>query len=191
MGVFLACEKWRGEKSLWKPYLDYLPKRNFTLYQEGFDKIEGSEKSLIEECFLETDDIVRKAKKNRKDCDFKHGLLREFLEANKEALPLEDPSAPVPFEDVLWGYYNCTSRSFGTHHLPSPIAMSPFLDLMNHLPNYNKNKYFLHPFKVHRQMIHRSVVAQEIEEQEKGMEEEGKWRNCPLDIVKLHQLDSD
>jgi len=150
LAVFLACERWRGEKSLWKPYLDYMPTKNFTLYREGFSNIEGSDKNLIEECFLPHDDIVKKALKNKKDIENKFECLKNFLAKHKDDLPLVEPEKDVPWEDIEWGYFNCTSRSFGTHHLPSTIAMGPFLDLMNHKPNFDKNKYFLHPFKVHR-----------------------------------------
>jgi hypothetical protein len=89
---------------------------------------------------------------------FKLSQLKTFLEANLADLPLPEGEESLPWEDIEWGYYNCTSRSFGTHHLPATIAMGPFLDLMNHQPNYDKNKYFLHPFNLHRKIINRSVI---------------------------------
>lgn len=109
---------------------------------------------------------MQKSEKNKKDFVYKLKYFTQILIKHKDKLPLTDPEADIPWEDITWAYFNCTSRSFGTHHLPATIAMGPFLDLMNHAPNYDKNKYFVHPFKVHRQMIARSCMAGEIEEQQ-------------------------
>ena len=41
-------------------------------------------------------------------------------------------SFEVTEEHFNWAWMNVGTRCFGTHHLPSDIAMVPLLDLINH-----------------------------------------------------------
>jgi hypothetical protein len=56
-----------------------------------------------------------------------------------------------------WAWMNVGTRCFGTHHLPSDIAMVPLLDLINHDSDELKVKYFVMPYELHRKMITRSI----------------------------------
>jgi hypothetical protein len=138
----LIIERLKGEKSFWKPFLDYLPSSNDTLFTIDPTTPIGQDEpniTLIGELQNPQDDIHRWI---AYDKDINDKAMTRFIAYINEKFPEIQQSlarmdvavhSPRDFIDLFeWASMNCATRCFGHAQVPNEICMCPLLDLVNH-----------------------------------------------------------
>lgn len=129
--TFLIAEKHAGEKSLWKPYLDVLPK-TYTC-----------------PACLEPDVINLLPKPLKKKAQEQKMLIQELFTSSKAFFsslqPLFAESTEIIFNynALEWAWCTVNTRTIYMKHPhrecfslePDVYALAPYLDLLNHSPN--------------------------------------------------------
>ncbi|KFO80765.1 SET domain-containing protein 4, partial [Cuculus canorus] len=129
--TFLIAEKHAGEKSLWKPYLDVLPKTYtcpvylehdvVSLFPEPLRKKALEQRTMVHELYMSSK-------------DFFFSLQPLFAE-NTETI--------FNYSALEWAWCTVNTRTIYVKHSqrecfslePDVYALAPYLDLLNHSPN--------------------------------------------------------
>ncbi|NXS97519.1 SETD4 protein, partial [Jacana jacana] len=129
--TFLIAEKHAGEKSLWKPYLDVLPKTYTCPVCLEHDAV-----SLLPE------PLRTKAQEQR---TMVHELYRSSKAFFSSLQPLfaENTESVFNYSALEWAWCAINTRTIYMKHLqrecfslePDVYALAPYLDLLNHSPN--------------------------------------------------------
>lgn len=176
IALFLITERLKGEKSSWKPFLDYLPASNETLFtiKDQHPISPSVNVSLYSEIQRPDDDIFNKIQYDRNiniDCEQR---FRKFVNNHFSVLQewLKEGEVFVNTEDDImqywdWAWMNLATRCFGHFHLPNEIAMVPLLDLVNHTEEQANVRFFLLPFSLNKQMLQIDIDKQTTQELEK------------------------
>ncbi|KFV77570.1 SET domain-containing protein 4, partial [Struthio camelus australis] len=129
--TFLIAEKHAGEKSLWKPYLDVLPK-TYTC-----------------PVCLEQDVVSLLPEPLRKKAQEQRTVVRELYVSSKaffsslQPLFVENTEALFNYSALEWAWCTINTRTVYMKHSqkacfslePDVYALAPYLDLLNHSPN--------------------------------------------------------
>jgi len=141
----------KGNESFWKPFLDYLPASNETLFTISDDQFAAESVLLLSEIQRAEDDIFHKINYDRKINEDSRKRFEAFIAAHLVTLN-EWQGTDLSVEEIMahweWAWMNLSTRCFGHHHLPNDIAMCPLLDLINHAQEQTKVRFFLYPWQI-------------------------------------------
>ncbi|NXV34977.1 SETD4 protein, partial [Rissa tridactyla] len=129
--TFLIAEKHAGEKSLWKPYLDVLPK-TYTCPV----CLENDVVSLLPE------PLRKKAQEQRTTVHELYLSSKAFF-SSLQPLFAEDTGTIFNYSALEWAWCTINTRTIYMKHSqrecfslePDVYALAPYLDLLNHSPN--------------------------------------------------------
>ncbi|XP_035401817.1 SET domain-containing protein 4 [Cygnus atratus] len=129
--TFLVAEKHAGEKSLWKPYLDVLPK------------------SYTCPVCLEQDVVSLLPEPLRNKAEEQRTMVHELYTSSKaffsslQSLFAENTATIFNYSALEWAWCTINTRTIYMKHSqrecfslePDVYALAPYLDLLNHSPN--------------------------------------------------------
>ncbi|XP_074852477.1 SET domain-containing protein 4 isoform X2 [Carettochelys insculpta] len=129
--TFLIAEKFVGEQSLWKPYLDVLPKT--------YTCPVCLEQEVIR---LLPDPLRRKAQEQRTAVQELYTSSRTFF-SSLQSLFTENVETVFNYEALQWAWCTINTRTVYMKQSqrecfsrePDVYALAPYLDLLNHSPN--------------------------------------------------------
>ncbi|NXW43130.1 SETD4 protein, partial [Nyctiprogne leucopyga] len=129
--TFLIAEKHAGEKSLWKPYLDVLPKTYTCPVCLEHDVV-----SLLPE------PLQKKAQEQRTTVHELYMSSRAFF-SSLQPLFAENTGTVFNYSALEWAWCTVNTRTIYMKHSqrecfsrePDVYALAPYLDLLNHSPN--------------------------------------------------------
>nr|XP_013036867.2 SET domain-containing protein 4 isoform X1 [Anser cygnoides]XP_047927370.1 SET domain-containing protein 4 isoform X1 [Anser cygnoides]XP_047927371.1 SET domain-containing protein 4 isoform X1 [Anser cygnoides]XP_047927372.1 SET domain-containing protein 4 isoform X1 [Anser cygnoides]XP_047927373.1 SET domain-containing protein 4 isoform X1 [Anser cygnoides] len=129
--TFLVAEKHAGEKSLWKPYLDVLPKSYTCAVCLEQDVV-----SLLPE------PLKNKAEEQRTMVHELHASSKAFF-SSLQSLFAENTGTIFNYSALEWAWCTINTRTIYMKHSqrecfslePDVYALAPYLDLLNHSPN--------------------------------------------------------
>jgi len=116
----LIIEKLKGEKSFWKPFLDYLPETNETLSTVSPTQPRHSECSvpLQNEVQRKDDTILDRLTENRAQFEKNKLRFQTFIEVNIQEINTM-AGTTYAVEEVMalweWAWMNLNTRCFGIH----------------------------------------------------------------------------
>ena len=122
IAIFLIRERFKGDKSSWKPYLDALPFENDLklIFRWKFSDL----------IFLQGSKIILAAKYQKKKIDIQFNNLRKKI---FEPYPLIFPEEIFNLQSWEWAMTLLFSRAIYLQN-SRKIAMVPYADLLNHNP---------------------------------------------------------
>jgi len=131
----LLTEKLKGEDSDWKPFLDYLPKQNDTLFTLPSDTksshVDSKSETLFSACQYHSGDLSTKVEYDRGINRESRQRFKAFLEMHLKEIT--DKNSVDDYMELFdWAWMNLATRCFGHYHFPCDIAMCPLIDLVNH-----------------------------------------------------------
>ncbi|NWH20995.1 SET domain-containing protein 4 isoform X1 [Grus americana] len=129
--TFLIAEKHAGEKSLWKPYLDVLPKTYTCPVSLEHDVV-----SLLPE------PLRKKAQEQRAMVHELYMSSKAFF-SSLQPLFAENTGTIFNYSALEWAWCTVNTRTIYMKHSqrecfslePDVYALAPYLDLLNHRPN--------------------------------------------------------
>ncbi|KAM6420060.1 SET domain-containing protein 4 isoform 1-T1 [Pluvialis apricaria] len=129
--TFLIAEKHAGEKSLWKPYLDVLPKTYTCPVCLEHDVV-----SLLPE------PLRKKAEEQRATVHELYMSSKAFF-SSLQPLFAENTGTIFNYSALKWAWSTINTRTIYMKHSqrecfslePDVYALAPYLDLLNHSPN--------------------------------------------------------
>lgn len=129
--TFLIAEKHAGEKSLWKPYLDVLPKTYTCPVCLEHDVV-----SLLPE------PLRKKAQEQRTTVQELYVSSKAFF-SSLQPLFAENTGTIFNYSALEWAWCTINTRTIYMKHSqrecfslePDVYALAPYLDLLNHSPN--------------------------------------------------------
>ncbi|NXJ61962.1 SETD4 protein, partial [Rostratula benghalensis] len=129
--TFLIAEKHAGEKSLWKPYLDVLPKTYTCPVCLEHDVV-----SLLPE-------PLRKKAQEQRTIVHELYLSSKAFFSSLQPLFTENTETVFNYSALEWAWCAINTRTIYMKHLqrecfslePDVYALAPYLDLLNHSPN--------------------------------------------------------
>ncbi|XP_006271394.2 SET domain-containing protein 4 isoform X1 [Alligator mississippiensis] len=129
--TFLIAEKHTGERSLWKPYLDILPKT--------YTCPVCLEQEVVK---LLPDPLRRKAQEQRTAVQELYSSSKPFF-SSLQPLLTENVEAVFTYDALLWAWCTINTRTVYMKQPqkecfsrePDIYALAPYLDLLNHSPH--------------------------------------------------------
>uniref|UniRef100_A0A8D0L6Y6 SET domain containing 4 n=1 Tax=Sphenodon punctatus TaxID=8508 RepID=A0A8D0L6Y6_SPHPU len=129
--TFLIAEKYSGEQSLWKSYLDVLPKT--------YSCLVCWEQEVLK---LLPEPLRSKAEKQRRVVQELYISSKSFFSC-LQPLFTEDVATVFNYDAMQWAWCTINTRTVYMKHSqrecfsrePDVYALAPFLDLLNHSPN--------------------------------------------------------
>ncbi|XP_015737622.1 SET domain-containing protein 4 isoform X1 [Coturnix japonica] len=129
--TFLIAEKHAGEKSLWKPYLDVLPKT--------YTCPVCLEQDVVQ---LLPEPLRKQAQKQRTTVHELYTSSKAFF-SSLQSLFAENTATIFNYSALEWAWCTINTRTIYMKHSqrecfslePDVYALAPYLDLLNHSPN--------------------------------------------------------